>query len=719
MKNFTIIFLSIFFTWTCSGKADEMNKINMNQNRLANSQSPYLLQHASNPVDWYPWGEEAFNKAKKENKPIFLSIGYSTCHWCHVMEHESFEDSTVAALMNENFISVKVDREEMPEVDHLYMSVCQAMTGRGGWPLTIIMTPEKEPFFAGTYFPKNGRGKRPGMMQLLPGLANAWNTKQDEIQKSIDRVQSYLVKVNTGTQGNAWDESMVRNAFTQFANRFDPDFGGFGKAPKFPSSHNLIFLLRYGKIFNDKTSRKMVETTLHHMRLGGIFDHIGLGFHRYSTDKRWFLPHFEKMLYDQAMISMAYLESYQLTGNENYADVAREIFSYVLRDMRDTKGGFFSAEDADSEGEEGLFYVWTEEELIEILGTDNGMKLAKIYGFSETGNFHEESSGRFTGNNIPYFPHDKSELAKKVGMDLESFDELITSTRKKLFEVREKRIHPLKDDKILTDWNGLMIAALALGGQVLKEPSYINAAKHSAEFIENSLRDKKGRLMKRHRLGQSGLAPHLDDYSFMVWGLLNLYEATFEPNYLSSAIELTDIMIEDFSDENGGFYIGSKDAEKLMVRAKDSYDGAIPSGNSVAAMNLFRLSKITGNIHWVEMAEKTLKSFTEKAEKSPSGFSHMMTAFMFNDKNPKEIVVVGDGNLDGTQEILNTINSLYLPNRIILFKDISKSKSLETIAPWTKDHVSLNGKPTIYICENFACKQPTTNLNTALKILNQ
>ena len=689
------------------------------QNRLANSQSPYLLQHASNPVDWYPWGDEAFEKAKRENKPIFLSIGYSTCHWCHVMEHESFEDSTVAAQMNKYFVSIKVDREEMPEVDHLYMSVCQAMTGRGGWPLTIVMTPDKDPFFAGTYFPKQGRGKRPGMLQLIPSLANAWKTKQDEIVKTINQVETYLIRTNTSSQGDNWNEAMIRDAFSQYASRFDPDYGGFGKAPKFPSPHNMIFLLRYSKLFGDPTGTSMVETTLHHMRLGGVFDHIGLGFHRYSTDRRWFLPHFEKMLYDQAMISMACLEAFQLTGNEKYAKVAREIFTYVLRDMTDKEGGFYSAEDADSEGEEGVFYIWTDEELVDILGVEKGMKLAKIYGFSDRGNFHEEASGQTTGNNIPYFPKDRAVLANKAGMSLDEFNTFIESTRQKLFNVREKRIHPLKDDKILTDWNGLMIAALSQGGQILDDDSYIDAAINAAGFVMKSLRKKNGRLMKRSRLGKAGLQPHLDDYSFMVFGLLNLYEATFDPSYLESALGLTEIMIADFGDKNGGFFIGSKNAEKLMIRAKDSYDGAIPSGNSVAAMNLFRLGKITGNTKWTDLGYKTLKAFTTKAKQSPTGFAHMLTAFMFDLKDPKEVVLVGNSNDPETQKMIRALRENYVPNKVVLFKDTSNPDALAEVAPWTKDHVMVNGLPTFYICENFTCKQPTTKLDLAMKYLNE
>ena len=702
----------------CNNKT--MAKNSKHKNRLADSQSPYLLQHASNPVDWYPWGDEAFEKAKEENKPIFLSIGYSTCHWCHVMEHESFEDSTVASQLNEFFVSIKVDREEMPEVDHMYMSVCQAMTGRGGWPLTIVMTPDKEPFFAGTYFPKQGRGQQPGMLQLIPSLANAWKLKQGEIRGTIDKIQDYLTKINTSVPGEEWEETMIRSAFSEYASSFDPDYGGFGKAPKFPSPHNLIFLLRFSKLFDDPTSLKMVETTLENMRLGGMFDHIGLGFHRYSTDKRWFLPHFEKMLYDQAMISMAYLEAYQLTGKEDYAKVAREIFTYVLRDMTDKKGGFYSGEDADSEGEEGTFYLWTKEEFIEIFGPEEGGKLAKIFGFIDVGNFHDESSGQSTGKNIPYFSKEKAQIAKKVKMSsMEEFNAFVDISREQLFNIREERIHPLKDDKILTDWNGLMIAALALGGQVLKEPSYTQAAEKAARFVNQELRDKKGRLMKRHRLGESGLPPHIDDYSFMIWGLLNLYETTFDSEYLSIAVDLTEIMVEDFSDENGGFFIGSKDAEKLMVRAKDSYDGAIPSGNSVAAMDLFRMSKITGETKWADLANTTLKAFTDQAKRSPTGFSHMLTGFMFDLKDPIELVIVAEKDAPETKDLIEQIRAKYAPNKVILLKDTNHPEALDKIAAWTKNHVIMDEKPTFYFCENFSCKRPTTNIKTILNYLDE
>ncbi len=719
-KKYLLLFFTIIIIWACLEKAENMNKIKKNQNRLSDSQSPYLLQHSSNPVDWYPWSEEAFEKAKSENKPIFLSIGYSTCHWCHVMEHESFEDSTVATLMNESFINIKVDREEMPEVDHLYMSVCQAMTGRGGWPLTIVMTPEKEPFFAGTYFPKNGSGKRPGMLQLIPSLMNAWNNKQNEILITTQKVIEYLEKENSSSMQEVWEENMVHQAFNEFANRYDPQFGGFSRAPKFPSPHNLIFLIRYAKNYNDITAWKMAQTTLRYMRRGGMFDHVGFGFHRYSTDNRWLLPHFEKMLYDQALLSLAYLEAYQYTSDQQFAKVAEEIFLYVLRDMTDIEGGFYSAEDADSEGKEGKFYIWNVDELIQILGKDNGRTLADIYSFKELGNFHDEASGETNGNNIPYYSTDFESISKKTKMSLDELNEFITSERNKLFEFRKTRIHPLKDDKILTDWNGLMIAALAMGGQVLNKPEYTLAAEKAVKFILMKLKSKDGRLKKRYRKGIAGLEPHLDDYAFMTWGLLNLYEATFDIKYLQEAVNLAEIMITDFLDQTtGGFFIGSNNAERLIIRVKDSYDGAIPSGNSVAVMNLVRLHRFTGDSKWLEFAENTLRIFTENAKQSPIGFSHMLTAFMFDHQESKEVLIVGSINDKNTLKIIEKIRSVYIPNRVILFKNIDQNNGLDQIAPWTINQKMLNNKVTIYICQNFVCNLPTNQLNTAMRYLTE
>ena len=678
-------------------------------NRLANEQSPYLLQHADNPVDWYPWGKEAFKKARELDRPIFLSIGYSTCHWCHVMEHESFEDDSVAKLLNDSFISIKVDREELPEIDHVYMSVCQAMTGGGGWPLTIVMTPAKEPFFAGTYFPKDKRGGRSGLFQILPMIADAWNSKRQDIMTSVGQVKNYLDQLNSKPAGNNFSTELINRAYDQFRNGFDEEYGGFFRAPKFPSPHNLIFLMRYHHSFDNKIALDMATKTLKQMRLGGIYDHIGFGFHRYSTDRHWLVPHFEKMLYDQAMIAMAYTEAYHITGEDIFAQTAREIFTYVLRDMTASEGGFFSAEDADSEGEEGKFYIWTEQEIKEVLGEDYGKEFNDIFSITTPGNYRDESSGKETRLNIPHLKNYNANGSN----DFES-------AREKLFNIREKRIHPLKDDKILTDWNGLMIAALAKAAIVLDEPVYLDAAEKAAEFVLHSI-SKGERLLKRYRNGVAALDAHLDDYAFMAWGLLELYEATFATKYLSQALDLMNIMVEDFwDDKNGGFFLGSDQSEKLIVRSKTAYDGAIPSGNSVAVMNMVKLTRITGNTNWAELAEKTIRAFSEDVNRAPTGYTLMLTGFMFDTQNSKEIVIVGDSRNRNTTKFLHTIRASYAPHKVLLFKDTSVSDNrLEQLANWTSTQNSINGKPTAYVCKNFACNQPTSDLQTALSFINE
>ncbi len=700
------IILCMLFISACSGKGSE-HKLN----RLANEQSPYLLQHADNPVNWYPWGEEAFTKAKAENKPIFLSIGYSTCHWCHVMEHESFEDDSVAKLLNDWFISIKVDREELPEIDHVYMSVCQAMTGRGGWPLTIVMTPEKEPFFAGTYFPKDGRGQRTGMLQLLPILNDAWTNKRAEIYKSVEQVKSYLVRSNTRKLGEELNPKILETTYVDFVKRFDQDKGGFGKAPKFPSPHNLIYLLRYYHRTKNQNALLMVETTLKNMRLGGIYDQIGFGFHRYSTDKKWLVPHFEKMLYDQAMLAMAYLETYQITQNEFYASTAKEIFTYVLRDMTNPEGGFYSAEDADSEGEEGKFYVWTDKEITDVLGKEDGFIFNTIFNIHSGGNYHDEASGQQSGHNILHLEKQIKYTAESMDISPDELYKKIKHWRQKLFDVREKRIHPLKDDKILTDWNGLMIAAMARGNIALDDPTYAETAQNSANFVLRELRTKNGHLLKHHRNGKSSIDAHLDDYAFMIWGLLELYEANFNPANLSAAIELANIMVEDFwNDDAGGFYLGSDNTEELIVRAITAYDGAIPSGNSVAVIVLNRLARITSNMDWLEKAEKTIRTFQQDVLRMPTGHTNMLTGFMFS-LDAKEVVVVGD-DTEATKSFLKSISQSYNPNRVVLFK---KGGNLSAIAPWTDSQTMLDGKPTAYVCKNFACNLPTNDLKLALE----
>ncbi|MHA2429129.1 MAG: thioredoxin domain-containing protein [Candidatus Hermodarchaeia archaeon] len=564
------------------------------ENRLAKEKSPYLLQHADNPVDWYPWGKEAFSEAKKEDKPIFLSIGYSTCHWCHVMAHESFENERIAKLMNEVFVNIKVDREERPDIDSLYMSVAQMLTGSGGWPLTIIMAPDKQPFFAATYIPAETRFGRMGMDELIPEIQRLWKEDRNRLNAITKNIRTNLETSAQGSKGAELGEGVLEMAFDALKQRFDEEYGGFGFRPKFPSPHNLMFLLRYWKRTKNKEALRMVEETLHAMRKGGIFDHVGLGFHRYSTDPKWLLPHFEKMLYDQAMLTMAYAEAYQTTKKDEYAQTVREIITYVLRDMTSPEGGFYSAEDADSEGEEGKFYVWTEEEIRKVLPKQEANVFLKVYNFEPEGNFLEEATGKRMGTNILHLKKPLATEAKAQKMTEEGLLKLLEGIREKLFEVREQRIHPHKDDKILADWNGLMIAALAKAARVLDEPSYAEAAKKAVNFVFTQMLDAKGRLLHRYRDKEAKILAFLDDYAFMIWGLLELYETTLEPEYLQKAVELNAELLTHFWDDvGGGFYFTSDDAEDLLVRKKDAYDGAIPSGNSVAMLNLLRLARIT------------------------------------------------------------------------------------------------------------------------------
>ncbi len=558
-------------------------------NRLIKEKSPYLLQHAYNPVDWHGWNEEAFERARAENKPIFLSIGYSTCHWCHVMEKESFEDAEVAELMNEAFVSIKVDREERPDIDHVYMTVCQMMTGSGGWPLTIIMTPDKKPFFAATYIPKESRYGRAGMMELIPRIRDVWADRHKDVLDSAENMTTALQSIEKESSGELLDAGVLDKAYEELSQRFDKTYGGFSGAPKFPTPHNFFFMLRHWRRTDQPDALKMVEKTLQEIRWGGIFDQIGFGFHRYSTDREWLVPHFEKMLYDQAMLALAYLETYQATGNTFYSETAKEIFTYVLRDLRSPEGGFYSAEDADSEGVEGKFYVWTEQELREILPADEADLMVRAFHVEKTGNFREEASGKSLGANILYMGKPLSDIASDLKLPAERLKKKIDSARSKLFEVRERRVHPHKDDKILTDWNGLMIAALARGAQVLGDKTYSDAAEQALEFILKKMRQPDGRIRHRFRDGEAGIGAILDDYAFLVWGLMETYEATFDARCLETALELNTDMIRHFWDQKGGgLYFTADDAENLIVRKKEVYDGALPSGNAVAMLNLLR-----------------------------------------------------------------------------------------------------------------------------------
>lgn len=690
-------------------------------NRLIHEKSPYLLQHAYNPVDWYTWGEEAFEKARKENKPIFLSIGYSTCHWCHVMEKESFEDDYVAKLMNDAFVAIKVDREERPDIDGIYMMVCQMISKGGcGWPLNILMTPDKKPFFAATYIPKEDRFGRVGMLTLVPRIKEVWTKQHNEVLDSANQITSALQQGAKESHGEELDISTLKTAYNQLSQGFDSVHGGFGNAPKFPTPHNLLFLLRYWKRSGDGEALKIVEKTLQAMRQGGIYDHIGLGFHRYSTDAEWFLPHFEKMLYDQAMTGMAYIEAYQATGKEEYEKTAREIFTYVLRDMTSQGGGFYSAEDADSEGEEGKFYLWTEGEIRQILGKDEADLFIKVFNVEKGGNFREEATGKGTGGNILHLKKSLPETASQLKISEGELEKRLETARQKLFAVREKRIHPHKDDKILTDWNGLMIAALSKGAQVFNEPSYAEAARRAADFIFKNMRKPDGRLLHRYRDSQADIGGNLDDYAFMIWGLIELYESTFDVNYLQTAINLNSDLITHFwDDKGGGFYFTADDGENLIVRQKEIYDSAIPSGNSVAMFNLLRLSRITANSNFEEKAAKIERAFSDRVKQFPGAFTQLMVAVDFGIGPSYEVVIVGNSQAEDTKAMLNAIGRQFVPNKVLLLRPTEKElPDLIRIAEFTKNQSSLGGKATAYVCLNYVCKLPTTDVNKMIELLN-
>jgi len=695
-------------------------QIKPKHNRLKFQKSPYLLQHADNPVDWYPWSEEAFEKARRENKPVFLSIGYSTCHWCHVMAHESFENPEVAKLMNEAFVSVKVDREERPDIDSVYMTVCQMMTGSGGWPLTLILTPNKEPFFAATYIPKETRFGRVGMLTLIPRIKELWSTRQAEVLSSATQVTATLQTTAPGAPGEGIDEPLLHLAYEQFLERFDEHHGGFGNAPKFPTPHNLLFLLRYWKRTGNEKALNMVEKTLQSMRRGGIYDHVGFGFHRYSTDSRWLVPHFEKMLYDQALLSIAYTEAYQATRKEEYARTAHEIFTYVMRDMTSPEGIFYSAEDADSDGEEGKFYVWTNDEIHEILSLERADLAVRLFDITADGNFDDEVAGRKNGRNILHLTKSIDDLASDLSMSVPDLRAQIEEIREELFAYREKRIHPHKDDKILTDWNGLMIAALAKGAQVFDELRYASAAKRAADFILKNVRTSEGRLLHRYRDGEAALTAHVDDYAFLIYGLLELYETTFEVYYLETALRLNEDLIRHFWDhDNGGFYFTADDGENLLIRQKEIYDGAIPSGNSVAMLNLLRLGRITANTDFEDKAAKIGQAFYENVRQLPSAHTQLMVAVDFAAGPAYEVVIAGGSQADDTKRMLDAIRKPFVPNKIVILRPTDQETlDIDNIAPFTKYHSSIDGIATAYVCLNYNCKLPTTDISSLPKLLS-
>ncbi len=688
-------------------------------NRLIDEKSPYLLKHAHNPVDWYPWCDEAFERAREEQKPVFLSIGYSTCHWCNVMEEESFNDPEVAALMNEAFICIKVDREERPDVDNLYMSVALMLIGSGGWPLTIFMTPDREPFLAGTYYPRETSFGRIGMMELIPRIKKAWEDHKEDVLKSASNITEALKKQSGHAPGKGLDGSVLEAAYAGFAESFDEECGGFGISPKFPMPHSLSFILRYWRRTGDEKALDMVKVTLRSMRRGGIFDHLGFGFHRYSTDREWLVPHFEKMLYDQAMLGIAYSEAYQATGDEEFAHTARLIYSYVLRDLTDAGGQFYSAESADSEGEEGKFYVWTADTIRRSLDKHHVQIAELCYGIKEEGNFLDPLTRERTGTNILYTAKTPSAVAEELGMSEGEAKELLEEARGRLFDLRNRGVRPDMDDKVLTDWNGLMIASLAKGAKALDEPGYADAAAAAADFILNKLRQKDGRLLHRWRLREAALEANADDYAFFIWGLLELYEATFETRHLKAAIELNSIFIEDFWDaQAGGFFFTGSRGEQMLVRQKIIHDAAVPSANSVSMLNLLRLGAMTADGKLRQMASKVGEAFAESVRQGPSSFAQLMCAVDFAVGPSAEVVIVGDPRAKDSEKMLEALRGAFVPNKAVIFRPTTEdSPDIDAITSFTKDLRSIDGKATAYVCRGQKCELPTTDPQEMLRLI--
>ncbi len=680
-------------------------------NRLADEKSPYLLQHMYNPVNWYPWGQEAFLKAKEENKPIFLSIGYSTCHWCHVMAHECFEDEEVARLLNDHFISIKVDKEERPDIDTVYMTVCQATTGHGGWPLTILMSPEQKPFFAATYIPKETRYGMLGLMDLLGQVCHDWENRQEELLQTGDQIANIMKRQFEGRSDfGSVSKDLVNLAVSQLKQSYDHNYGGFGNEPKFPLPHNLMFLLSYASLEADEQALYMAENTLKCMYRGGIYDHIGYGFSRYSTDAKWLVPHFEKMLYDNALLAMAYLDAYQYTKRPLYRAIAEQTLDYVRREMTDKEGGFYCAQDADSEGVEGKYYVFTPEEINSVLQNDDAGFFCNYYNITREGNFE--------GASIPNRLH---------AAELETPNEKVDRVCHYMYNYRQKRMDLHKDDKILTSWNALMISAYARAATVLQSQEYADTARKGIDFINRRLMDEYGNLFVRYREEDSAFDGHLDDYSFFCMALLEVYSATFEVSYLKQAVDIADKMITYFWDnENNGFFLTSGKSEQLLYRPKEIHDGAIPSGNSVAGYVLQKLANITGNSRYLEYAHKQLSFLAGQVKDYPAGFCFAQLAFLNALYPSKEIVcVVSERELNinqakernkepGYKEDYRDL-SLYLaenfnPNTVVIVKTEENEEELQKIVSYIKDYHMLNDRTTYYLCENHSCQAPMNKL---------
>ena len=665
-------------------------------NRLAHETSPYLLQHAHNPVDWYPWGDEAFEKAKADDKPVLVSIGYSACHWCHVMEHESFEDEATARIMNEHFVNIKVDMEERPDVDQIYMTFVQLTTGRGGWPMNVFLTPDKLPFFGGTYFPPVSKFNMPGFSQVLLSVAEAYRDKRDELLHSANDILGEMRRVGISEfHPGGLSLEQLDNAFESMSRSFDATNGGFGGAPKFPPSMTLEFLLRYHHRTGKERALEMVERTCRKMANGGIYDQLGGGFHRYSVDAVWLVPHFEKMLYDNAQLIRVYLHLYQITRDEFYKRIAVETLEYVQREMLDASGGFYSTQDADSEGVEGKFFVWTPEEITAILGPKDAQIFNFYYDVSEEGNFEEKNI-----LNVRYAP---AEAAKALKIDEEDLNEVLERGREKLFAESEKRIKPFRDEKVLTAWNGLMMAAFAEASSVLNNAEYLEVAKKNADFILSELQSG-GRLLRTWKNGKAKLNAYLEDHANFADALIELYQVSGEIGYLHEAKRLADVMIDEFWDEeNGGFFFTANEHEELIVRNKDYYDNATPSGNSVAADVLLKLSKFFGDEKYERFAATVLRLVATQISRYPQGFGRSLSALEFYLGGAREIVIVGEkGN-----ELARAAGKAYIPNAVVVQSENPEGDAL----PLLEGRQMIEGKPTAYVCENFVCQKPVTTVD--------
>jgi uncharacterized protein len=695
-------------------------------NRLIHAKSPYLLLHAHNPVDWYPWGNEAFEKARKENKPIFLSIGYFTCHWCHVMERESYSDLSVAAILNQYFVSIKVDREERPDIDRLYIAYVETTTGSAGWPLNVLLTPDRKPFFGGTYFPPDQ------LKSFLQEVADTWSKQHDSITQTAGRAAQQLIQI-VSKQPPASGElqpAILDQAYKQIASTYDATNGGFGGAPKFPRPVTLCFLLRYYARTGRREALDMTLNTLRAMERGGIHDQLGGGFHRYSTGASWLVPHFEKMLYDQAQLAVVYTEAYQITHDRFYADTTRKILDFTLREMQQPRGGFASAEDADSpiapgkpDTSEGAFYVWTTKEIESVLNKRDAEVFEYAYGVESGGNVpsQQDVRGELNGKSVLYEAHSTEETAKKFGLTVQQTAEKLTAGQKALFEARSHRPHPPLDDKIVTAWNGMMISALARASQALDEPRYLESAQATAKFLEAHLYDsKRGKLWRSYRAGSPSVDGFLDDYTDLISGLLDLYQAGFDVHWLKWAVSLQEKQDQLFGDarEGGYFDAGSSDPS-LLTRTRESYDGAEPSPNSTAAMNLLRLGQFTDRAEWRDKAYKTLSAFTARLQSDPDAVPALASALDFRLAQTKQILIAGDPRSEDTRELLRQVNTRFLPNKILLLADGGTAQQqLAVWSPFVAGAHRIKDRATAYVCENYVCKLPTADPQVMARLLD-